>query len=72
MTFLCLLTTFGSNQKIITVSMRFEYNKMSELKLEHRSIRNSFIKEENGPKNIHERVIDVYGEDAPSYFIAKF
>jgi hypothetical protein len=29
-------------------------------------------RERNGPKNIHQRMINVHGEDAPSYFTINF
>ena len=45
---------------------------MSETKVEHRSVIKFLTKEGNGPKAIHERMVAVYGEDAPSYFQVKY
>jgi hypothetical protein len=30
------------------------------------------VRERNGPKNTYQRMINVHGEDAPSYFTIKF
>ena len=43
-------------------------DKMSETKVEYRSLIKFLTKEGNGPKTIHERMVAVYGEDTPSYF----
>ena len=45
---------------------------MSDLKLEHRSVMKFLSKEGSSPKNIHERMVAVYGENSPSYYQVKF
>lgn len=41
-------------------------------KLEHRSVMKFLVKEGNGPKVIHERMLAVYGDSAPSEYQVKF
>jgi hypothetical protein len=45
---------------------------MSEIQLECRSVIKFLTREENEPKNIHQRIINVYGEDVPPYFTIKY
>lgn len=45
---------------------------MSDLQLEHRSVMKFLSKEGSSPKNIHERMVAVYGENSPSYFQVKY
>jgi hypothetical protein len=45
---------------------------MSEIQLECRSVIKFLTSEENEPKNIHQRMINVNGEDLPSYFTITF
>jgi hypothetical protein len=45
---------------------------MSEIQLECRSVIKFLTSEENEPKNIHQRMINVNGEDVPSYFTITF
>jgi hypothetical protein len=45
---------------------------MSEIQLEHRSVIKFLWREGNEPKNIQQRMIIVYQEDAPSSFTIKF
>jgi transposase len=45
---------------------------MSENSAEHRSVIKFLWREGNEPKNIQQRMIIVYQEDAPSYFTIKF
>lgn len=41
-------------------------------KLEHRSVIKFLTREGNGPKVIHERLVAVYGDSAPSEYQVKF
>lgn len=45
---------------------------MSNLKLEYRSVIKFLTKEGHQPKTIRERMVVVYGNDAPSYYVIKF
>lgn len=45
---------------------------MSNLKLEYRSVIKFLTKEGCQPKTIYERMVAVYGDDAPSYYVIKF
>lgn len=45
---------------------------MEKVSLKHRAVIEFLVKEGNGPKAINERMIAVYGDSSPSYFIIKY
>lgn len=45
---------------------------MDQAKLEHRAVIKFLTKEGTGPKDIHSRMLAVFGDSAPSYFQVKY
>jgi hypothetical protein len=56
---------------ILSFLFLFKETKMSSLKLQLKSVIKFLLKEDCISKNIHERMVAVYGENCPSYFQVK-